>query len=120
MALAYAPNQPIGKGATSGNLRFFNPRLAGSGGRAGTIIAGGIAGYRFVKKNYKFFTGLGAVATGAGVREFGRNAPKGSYRKAYLSEKSVYSRKRRSKQFNNGTCCCNTSSKNRRQRRRYY
>ncbi len=66
MGLAYVP-QSRGKGATSGNLKFYNPKLAGTYSRAGTIIQGLHFGYRFVKANYKLFTGIGAVATGAGV-----------------------------------------------------
>ncbi len=66
MGLVYVP-QSAGKGATSGNIRNFSPRLAGSYSRIGTIIQGVRFGYRFVKSNYKLFTGIGAVATGAGV-----------------------------------------------------
>ncbi len=67
MGLVYAPGQPIGKGATSGNIRNFNPKLGGGFSRIGTIIEGVRTGYRFVKANRKLFTGIGAVATGAGV-----------------------------------------------------
>ncbi len=66
MGLVYAP-QSIGKGATSGNFRGFNPKLAGGYSRTGAIIQGLYTGYRFVKANYKLFTGIGSVVTGAGV-----------------------------------------------------
>ena len=66
MGLVYVP-QTRGKGATSGNIRNFNPKLAGGYSRIGTIIKGGIAGYRFVRANYKFFTGLGSVIAGSAI-----------------------------------------------------
>jgi len=112
MGLVYAPQQPVGKGATSGNLKFFNPRLAGSGSRIGTIIAGGVAGYRFVKANYKFFTGLGAVATGAGVENL-VGSPNNQFRETYSS---VRFRQRGHRFSNNGQFSRGYRRPNKRQR----
>jgi len=119
MGLVYAPNQPIGKGATSGNIKNFNPRLAGGVGRIGTIIKGGQFVYRFVKANRKFFTGVGAVATGAGVEnlvgtsndKFGKTYRPNRFQQRghrdgnFRGSNRGY-RRRYSKQTGSRRCCC--------------
>ncbi len=122
MGLVYAPGQPVGKGATSGNIKNFNPKLAGSGSRIGTIIAGAEFGYRFVKANYKFFTGLGAVVAGAGVGDLiaPRNEADNQLGEAYRANNSY----KRSRRFRRKHCSCSRkasvrSKQSYRSRRRY-
>ncbi len=122
MGLVYAPNQPIGKGATSGNIRNFNPRLAGGFSRIGTIITGVQTGYRFVRTNYKFFTGLGSVATGTGVDHLvgQTNNPVGETHQPAFAKFSKhrnfgynqYGKDRRKSRFRpSNRCCCRNNSK---------
>ncbi len=66
MGLVYAP-QPTGRGATSGPVKLFTPRLGPSGSRVGAIAQGIVAGARFASRHYKLSTGIGSVVTGAGV-----------------------------------------------------
>ncbi len=122
MGLVYAPNQPIGKGATSGNIRNFNPRLAGSFSRIGTIVTGFRAGIRFAQRHYKFSTGLGSVATGAGVENLVGQTDN-QFRKTYRTDRfqqrgysnryngRSYFRKQKSRQFKASTnrCCCESN-----------
>ena len=127
MGLVYAPNQPIGKGATSGNLRFFNPRLAGGFGRAGTIIKGAEAVARFAFRHRKFFTGVGSVATGAGIQagstgidldgstnnQFRKTNSSGNFNK----RSGKYRRKRQYRYRATRSKCCCTIKRSRRKYR---
>ncbi len=123
MPLAYVP-QSAGKGATSGNIRNFNPRLAGSYSRTGAIIQGVYAGYRFVKANYKLFTGIGAVSTGAAVTYDGGirvDAPQSQRQQAYQSSGNRFRNGRNYPKQNNMQCCCHPKRKfSRRTTRRSY
>ena len=67
MGLVYAPNQPIGKGATSGNIRNFKPRFHGSGGRFGSVIQGAFQVGKFLWKNRRVIQGPSIVGAGAGL-----------------------------------------------------
>ncbi len=108
----------VGKDSPYGKATgLYTPRLAGSRSRVGTIIEGMRFGYRAIRKHYKLSTGIGVIATGAGVRY----ATKGTYRKALRQRKSVYNNRRRSRKQNNSNCCCVTRRKHsyRSSRRRY-
>ncbi len=122
MGLVYAPNQPIGKGATSGNIRNYSPRLAGSFSRVGAIIEGVRIGVRFAQRHYKFSTGIGSVATGAGVENLVGQTDN-QFRKTYRSDRfqqrgfrsGIVSRsnfrKQKSRKFktSENRCCCQSN-----------
>jgi len=143
MGLAYAPNQPVGKGATSGNLKFFNPRLAGGFGRAGTILKGLEFGARFAQRHYKLFTGVGSVPIGTIIGGMVVGSPDNQFPKTFYPVqphrggsgryKPNYSRgsssRFRSRKRSRQSCCrkCNQSSSSRnmgsfryRKRSRFY
>ncbi len=111
MGLVYVPNQPVGKGATSGNLKNFNPRLAGTYSRVGTIIQGVYTGYRFVRANYKLFTGIGAVSTGAGVSLIDKGGVSlnheadNNFRKTYRTKKFRSSARANKRRFQHSFRC---------------
>ena len=137
MGLVYAPNQPIGKGATSGNIRNFTPRLAGTGSRIGTIVTGVRAGIRFAQRHYKFSTGIGSVVTGAGVEnligqtddQFGKTYFPNKFQQrsnrngSFHSARKSYKRSFKFKPSSNRCCCQGSVHRNvatrRRQRYRY-
>ncbi len=122
MGLAYAP-QSAGKGATSGNLKFYNPKLAGAYSRTGAIIQGLHFGYRFVTANYKLFTGIGAVGIGAiasGIElGIGTNETKNKFGKAYSSAQSKYNRRTKYKHSRARQCCCAIRNTHKPARRNY-
>ena len=113
MAIAYVPygNQKPFKADV---FRQFVPRLARGPGRAGTIIAGVQAGIRLARKHYKFSTGLGSVATGAGVNQFGEwnlDETINKFGKAHRATKQGYNhrivnRKAKYRKGNSKRCCC--------------
>ena len=115
MGLAYVP-QSTGKGATSGPVKFYNPKLAGGYSRAGAIYQGLQAGYRFVTTNYKLFTGIGSVGIGAAISGTGdyvnialsQNVSTYQRKQALRSSSKYRSNKRRYKRAHRGRCHCCT------------
>jgi len=107
MGLVYAP-QSIGKGATSGNFRFINnPRLVGIGGGTGAIRKGLRIGYRFVKTNYKLFTGITSVGVGAGVENLigSSNNPNGkTYQPNYSNNRTAFNARNSKYDFRRTRC----------------
>jgi len=121
MGLVYVP-QSAGKGATSGNLKRFNPRLAGAYSRTGAIIQGLQFGYRFVRANYKLFTGIGAVTTGAGVEnligqsdnQFGETLRTGRFQQRSTRNGSTkFNRRRKARPIICKSCACGVYNKSR-------
>ncbi len=139
MGLVYVPTQPVGKGATSGNIKWYNPKLVGSGSRAGTIAQGIVAGARFIATNYKFFTGIGSVAVGAGVENLvgqannqfrEENYPtqpsngyvrgRGNYKHSFGRGNSKYRKPSFCRKCNKSCLCGTMGSRRRRTTRRNY
>ncbi len=102
-----------------GPFRNYTPKLQGPGGAKVKIaILAAKYGYNYVRKHYKFFTGVGVVASGAAVN-YGKTKTNGPYRETRGTIQSRYYRKRNARNKNFDQCCCCTKQ-HRRGKRRFY
>ncbi len=104
MPISYVP-QSVGKGATSGPFKQYQPKLAGYGTKHGAIIRGAITVGGFLQKWYKPVTGIAVVGIGAGLAGIDLNEEHNQFYQTLRQYGKLKYNSRQRKNYRDSRCC---------------